>query len=426
VKLLPGSAAARKPFVGRVVPPPRAVARCAGTRDVARAVTLGRPFALRSGGHSYAEWSATPDLLIDLGGMDAVRVDGDTVTTGPGTRIGALAARLAAAGRMVPIGWCPDVGVGGAVLGGGYGLFGRRYGLGCDHLLSAEVVLAGGTVVRCDQQRHPELFWALRGAGGGLFGAVTELVLRTHPVVPATVIEATWPYRDAAAVLAAWLRAAPDAPEDVNTELAFTATDDPAEPPYVTLHGLGTAGVLDAYPAPAAVTERALSGAQAAVWSAYPGQSDDVIVAGPPPGAPPGRLLVRSGFFGGGLPVPALVHAFAAGRVRGQFRDLELVPWGGALARGSGGAFAHRDARFLLKAAVQVGPMATDARRAAARDWLAGTWLPVARSWSGGVYPNYADPGIPPWSPAYHGASLPRLRAAKRRYDPADVFHLGN
>src|SRR5258708_3678175 len=81
--------------------------------------------------------------------------------------------------RAVPTGCGPTVGIAGLTLGGGLGLLGRLHGLTCDALLSAQVVLASGRVVDCDLDREPELFWALRGAGGGQFGVVTSLVFAT-------------------------------------------------------------------------------------------------------------------------------------------------------------------------------------------------------------------------------------------------------
>src|SRR4029453_16561373 len=84
-------------------------------------------------------------------------------------------------GLTIPAGCGPSVGIAGLTLGGGLGILGRKHGLTCDHLLGARVVLADGRVVDCDEHHDEELFWALRGAGGGHFGVVTSLVFRTPP-----------------------------------------------------------------------------------------------------------------------------------------------------------------------------------------------------------------------------------------------------
>jgi FAD/FMN-containing dehydrogenase len=119
---------------------------------------------------------------------------------------------LAPHGRMVAAGCGPDVGIAGLTLGGGLGILGRTHGLTSDQLVAAEVVLADGRVVDCDEHTHPDLFWALRGAGGGQLGVVTRLVLRTVPAPETTTLHLVWPHADGAALLEAWQRWSPDAP----------------------------------------------------------------------------------------------------------------------------------------------------------------------------------------------------------------------
>lgn len=83
-------------------------------------------------------------------------------------------------GRYVQGGGCTTVGVGGFVQGGGFGSFSKAFGTGAAHLLEAEIVTADGRVRIVNAVREPDLFWALRGGGGGTFGVVTRLTLRTH------------------------------------------------------------------------------------------------------------------------------------------------------------------------------------------------------------------------------------------------------
>jgi FAD/FMN-containing dehydrogenase len=109
---------------------------------------------------------------------------------GAGTRLGELYDTLAGHGRTIPAGCGPDVGIAGLTLGGGLGIPGRRHGLTCDHLLAAQVVLADGRLVDCDDHHEQELLWALRGAGGGHFGVATSLVFTT---VPTGRPSGTWP-----------------------------------------------------------------------------------------------------------------------------------------------------------------------------------------------------------------------------------------
>ncbi|MEV0731544.1 FAD-binding oxidoreductase [Polymorphospora sp. NPDC050346] len=438
----PGHDAARRPAIrGLVEKVPRAVLRCASRRDVVRAVAFARdhgmPFALRGGGHSFADRSSTDGLLVDLGGMDTVEVSGDTVTVGPGTRIGDLAGQLAATGRLVPAGWCPTVGIVGAALGGGFGPFSRRYGLTCDHVVAADVVLADGRTVRADADRHPDLFWALRGAGGGQFGAVTSLVLRTRSAPAATMFALTWTFEHAATLVENWQRWAPVADDTVNAELVVAAGGLPGLAPLTVLFGVVLGGperaeaVLRPFEdrigaAPLRRTVTALTGREATVHDWYAGMP----YAGPPPLAPgqrPGRRVVRSEFFDTPLPrtaIERLLDRLAADRVAGQYRELEFVPWRGAYRRvpADATAFPHREALFLLEHNADVGPDADDPARRAVHDWVTGSWSTVRPWGSGGVYPNYPDPDLAGWATAYHGGNLGRLAEVKARYDPTDLF----
>jgi len=180
-----GYDAARRPALARFHDVrPIAVVSCASTRDVVRTLAFARHSGThvvpRGGGHCFAGRSSTAGLVLDLSRFDAVTVRPDgSARIGAGARLAQVYDGLHRSRRAVPTGCGPRVGIAGLTLGGGLGLLGRRNGLTCDALLSAQVVLADGRVVDCDLDREPELFWALRGAGGGQFGVVTCLVFAT-------------------------------------------------------------------------------------------------------------------------------------------------------------------------------------------------------------------------------------------------------
>lgn len=438
----PGYSSVRTAFIrGLDEVLPEAVVRCGDPADVAEAITFARsrglPFALRGGGHSFAGHSSTRGLLIDLGGLTSIVVGAGTVTIGPGVLVGGLARRLAGHDRVVPCGWCPTVGVTGALLGGGYGVLSRFYGLGADHLLAAEVVLADGRTVRVDADHEPDLFWALRGAGGGNFGAVTSVVLRTRPAPALVSFCVRWPYRRATAVIEAWQQWAPDAADEINAEVALTVPDSLDEAPSVTVFGVV---VGDAVPELAGFIDRVagaesrltpLTGRAAACHHTYAGEpAVEVPLGPPPPDARPGRRVTKSEFFDHPLPrdtIAGLVAGLVHGRVEGQHRELELVPWRGAIGRvpRDATAFVHRDARFLIRHAVLTGRRATDEQRLTASRWVTSSWAVTHPHGSGHVYPNYPDPDLLDWEHAYYGTNLRRLREVKWAYDPVGVFRFG-
>jgi len=117
-------------------------------------------------------------------------------------------------------------------------LLGRKHGLTCDHLAGAQVVLADGAVVDCDRDHEPDLFWALRGAGGGQFGVVTALRFDTVREPVTTRIEARWSGAALGELVTAWQAWAPDAPDELTVNL--TLESDPGAPIQATLFGAAT------------------------------------------------------------------------------------------------------------------------------------------------------------------------------------------
>jgi FAD/FMN-containing dehydrogenase len=198
---------------------PDAVVLCMTTEDVAETITfarrVGAEIAARSGGHCFAGRSSTRGLLIDLSEMRSVTVTDGLATVEAGALLGDVYERLDSHGLTIAAGSCPSVGIAGLTLGGGLGILGRTHGLTSDQLVGARVVLADGRVVDCDEHREPDLFWALRGAGGGQFGIVTTFLFRTIPAEDLTCFKLGWPYAQAAAAVELWQDWAPDAPDEL-------------------------------------------------------------------------------------------------------------------------------------------------------------------------------------------------------------------
>ena len=175
---------------------PYAVA-AAGSRDVAASVDFARRHRLRlavkGGGHSYQGTSNAPDsLLLWTRRMNTVALHPAFVPTGtalppqPAVSLGAGAMWIDAydavttqGGRYVQGGGCTTVGVAGLVQSGGFGSFSKRWGTAAGNLLEAEIVTADGRIRIANAANHPDLFWAIKGGGGGSFGIVTRLTLRT-------------------------------------------------------------------------------------------------------------------------------------------------------------------------------------------------------------------------------------------------------
>ena len=419
---------------------PKVIAQCAGPGDVAEAIAYARdaglPATARSGGHCFAGRSSTDGVLIDVGPMHAIEVEDGIAVIGAGARLGNVYDALAADGLTMAAGCGPDVGIAGLTLGGGLGILGRRHGLTADQLVAAEVVLADGRVVECDEQHDPDLFWALRGAGGCQFGVVTRLSFRAIPVGEATCLKLVWPAADAAAVIEAWQSISPAAPDELAASLLVNSSTDPERPPTVTVFG---AMLADERTTAAAVDElvtRAGTDPRSSELVQLPYRAAKRHLAEHGPGAEQldgqeqeGVSFGKSEFFRVPLPadaIGALVENFFADRVPGEARELDFSPWGGAYNRvpPDATAFPHREELFLLKQAVAFEHGASDAAQQAGRDWLRRSWGLVHPWGSGGVYPNFPDPDLDAteWPRAYHRDNYERLVTVKAKYDPDGFF----
>ena len=191
---------------------PPAVVRVRDTGDVRAVVRWADryhvPLVCRSGGNGYnGNSTAAHAVVVDVGALDAIRFDDGIATLGPGARLGHVYARLAARGVTIPAGSCPKVAIGGLVLGGGMGLAGRELGLTLDRVRGFDVVTADGRRRRVDDG---DLFWALRGGGGG--SGSSRLHLRRGRVGSVAYFRIAYPRVARAEAIAAWDGFAPARP----------------------------------------------------------------------------------------------------------------------------------------------------------------------------------------------------------------------
>jgi hypothetical protein len=420
---------------------PQAIVRCANPHDVTEAISFvrrhGLEHAARSGGHSFAGQSSTRGIVIDVSPMRSISLDSEVATVGAGARLGDVYDALAEYKLAIPAGTCPPVGIAGFTLGGGLGILGRKYGVLSDRLIRAEIVLADGRVVEADEHHHEDLFWALRGAGGGNFGVVTSLEFRTVPAPTVTNFHLTWAYATAATVIDAWQRWAPNAPNELAASLKITDAGDPDRPPLVDVFGAlsegephaaslmdGLIALVGADPSSAVPTEMDFAGTRH-FWANLGSDEGAVDPHAGQPEQP--YLFAKSEFFGRPLPteaIAALLETFTSERRPGQSRELDFMPWGGAYNAIPAGAtaFVHRDELFQLKHAVVVDPSASTVEKEVAHRLVVRSWASVHPWGSGRVFQNFADPELENWADAYYGGNLGRLIAVKARYDGENFF----
>jgi hypothetical protein len=199
---------------------------------LACAFAAGVRVAIKGGGHGTGGGSSLYDggeFTISLAAMTNVSWEDGTIVAGGGARWSDVYTFLNTSqpGYVAVGGLCPSVGLGGYIQGGGVGPLGRAYGLAADSLVSARVVLANGTgVVTADATGpHADLFWALRGGGGGNWGVVTSFTLAVYPAAPAytwtlTCFNATTP-KQVNAVVQLVMSIAPSLPTYANVDVVI-------------------------------------------------------------------------------------------------------------------------------------------------------------------------------------------------------------
>jgi FAD/FMN-containing dehydrogenase len=430
---------------------PAGVAYCRTPADVALCLSFvhrfAMPVAARSGGHSYAGWSGTSGLVVDVTEMNSFRLGpgGRTVTVGTGLHLIDFYHRLAAHGLAVPAGSCPTVGMAGLTLGGGVGVLSRAYGLTCDNLEALQIVAADGSVLHADGAHHSDLYWACRGGGGGNFGVATSFTFRTHRLSRLVIFFLSWPWSQAGRVVDGWQSWAPRGPDALWSNLHLSAAPGGGTP-TVQVGGTylgsvaGLASLLDRLyarvgSAPVSPFIQETSFLDAMMIDA--GCSGLTVDECHLPWQAPGGQLARepayakSAFYTAKLPaagIRTLIRGVERLRgVRGASSGsggIAFDAFGGALNRVPAGAtaFVHRDALFLAQYTTGWANGAPHGRVASQHAWLRAFYESMRRYASGQCYQNYIDPELTDWRQAYYGANYARLAHVKAVYDPGRLF----
>jgi FAD/FMN-containing dehydrogenase len=406
---------------------PAIIVKAAGADDVSRAVvfarTTGRDIAVRSGGHSIAGHSvADGAVLIDVSEMKGLHIDPERrmAWAQSGLTAGEYTAATAAHGLATPFGDTGNVGLGGLTLGGGVGFLARKHGLAIDNLVSAEVVLADGSIVTASETEHPELFWAIRG-GGGNFGIVTRFQYRLHPVD--TILGGALILPPTREVLRGLVPAAKAAPREL-TMIAFMMPIPPLPflPPEA--HGQLAVIVMPVYAGDLEAGQRAME-----PFRALATPIADAVMPMPYVGI---YQLTE----GGAQRAASVFRSIMADELTDETVDTildfmsrptspmtmtQIRVLGGAIGDVPGGAtaYAHRDREVLV--AMMAGYEGDSAPHEA---WISDYFAAI-RPIGKGVYSNFlGDEGEARVREAYPGDTYDRLVSVKRRYDPTNVFHL--
>lgn len=421
----------RRVWNGMIDRHPAVIARCVNDSDVAACVlaaaALDIQLTVRGGGHNVGGTAVADDaLLLDLSLMRGVSVDPRqrTASVQGGALLRDVDAATAAHGLACPAGVVSRTGFGGLALGGGYGWLARKWGLTCDHVIGADVVLADGTLVHADEADHPELLWALRG-GGGNFGVVTRFDIALRAAPPVFHRRAVYVAEQALPALRAYRDFAEKQTNDHHAVLAFRRMPDDAGVPEavrdrpvvsVTVTWFGTP---ESGPAmtDALFTDRpALDSARHTRYLDLQSLADFAEPSG-------NRYYTRSRYLTE-FPDEAMAHLLTAtAEAPSTLSAIDFEYLGGAISNGStdAAAFPHRRAGYLCSASAQWLTPADDGPN---MSWSRRTVDGLAPWLDHGGYVNYLPTDAEARAEDTYGTRvLDRLREVKRRYDPQNRFH---
>lgn len=410
---------------------PAMIVYCTGVDDVIASVNFAREngllLAVRGGGHNAGGLGVCDDgLVIDLSPMKNIRVDPSTKTAvvEGGCTWGEVDKATHEFGLATTSGIISTTGVGGLTLGGGLGHLARKYGLTIDNLLSADMVLADGSVVTANEKDHADLFWAIRG-GGGNFGIVTSFTFQLHPVKNVICGPTLWSLEDAPLVMKWYRDFILNAPEDLNGFLALL-TVPPAPPFPEDLHLQKMCGIVWCYtgdkekadeifrpvrdlnPAPA------LYGIHEAPYPALQSAFDGLY--------PSGLQWYWKADFVTTLSDEAIdLHLKYARQLPTMYSTMHLYPVDGAVHRigKNDTAFSFREANW---AGVIVGVDPDPNNKDKIKEWAREYWEALHPYSSGGAYINFImDEGTERIKDTYRD-NYSRLVEIKNKYDPDNLF----
>ncbi|HXL63212.1 MAG TPA: FAD-binding oxidoreductase [Mycobacterium sp.] len=411
---------------------PRVVVRAVNAGDVIAAVRYAADnnldLAIRGGGHSVPGFGTCDDgVVIDLMRMRGVRVDpaGKTARAEGGATWGDFNAATHAFGLATTGGIISTTGVAGLTLGGGIGYLSRGCGLSIDNLVSADVVTADGRFLQASDRENEDLFWAIRG-GGGNFGVLTSLEFALHPIKDIYGGPMFFELKDGPALLSFYSQFIKEADERFGGFPAFQI----APPlPFIpeARHGEPFIAFVACWAGPLDEGEKALQpirdvaprvaeGIGAMPYPALNSAFDGLV----PPGL---QHYWKANFVKELTPELIAAHMEHGPRVPVVNSTMHIYPINGACHRvaADATAFGHRDANF---ATVIAGMWPDPAQNAANTRWVRDYSDATAPHSDAGGYVNFMAADDQGRVSDNYGANYERLLAAKRKYDPGNLFHV--
>lgn len=391
----------------------------------------------KAGGHSYEGWSVQNGTLgIDLQAMDSVVADKSTgiVTAGPGATLGMLYYHAwFDAGKGINGGTCPPVGLSGFLLGGGFGYYSRRAGMGCDNVVSFDMVDAKGRLLKVSKRQNKDLFWAMCGGGGGNYGVITKWSVKMMDV-PDVIQYASVTYADnvdTAAQVADYFQSwASSADANLGSELHVGPNSSAAKLFFFYAGSGSLSDIIDASNLKSLGSSAPKISYKNYTWI-------DAVVAQAGWGLQsPEQLLQRSWPDEQDYRKEKSHYVFSPGWSTSLYKTLftqmrDMYPGGNIKFRTSGGKIAAKSTtatafpwRSALGWVITKGTWGDGSgSKQAAYAWLEKASATIAAAGEkNAAYVNYIDSLLTDWPEAYYAQNYKRLQSIKSKVDPQDMF----
>lgn len=392
--------------------------------DVANAVKWARendiPIRMRSGRHALArDFNQTNGgIVIDTGLMTNVMLDKSQgiATVQPGIRVGVLVRMLAQEGFLAPFGDSSTVGIGGISTGGGITAIQRTVGVISDNILEATMVDANGSILHISENENQDLFWGIRGGGGGNFGIITSYTFIVRPAPPKVgIFQVIWPWEQIEEVVDTWQKWAPSVDVRLGTILeAFSQANGLLRSQGIYL---GTKAELEKL-----ITGLTAAGSPIKVFVDEVTLSEAIDFWAPPePEFDTQNTTWSSTWMEDILPANGIktIRSFLE-RATGDESNFFFLNSGGAMNRVNpqDTAFFWRNTKYYMewdaswtdKCETQKNIRLVEETRARLRPYITGSYV------------NVPDLYIKNYGEEYYGNNFLRLRKIKAKYDPENVF----
>jgi FAD/FMN-containing dehydrogenase len=400
---------------------PLVIALCRNELDIAHCVKWATrnqiPIQLKSGGHSYENFSSGTGIVINLREMNQIQVDREQLTAEiqPGAQLEKVYYELWNYGLAIPAGSCLTVGIGGLTLGGGQGFLLRSQGLTSDHLSSVRIVTASGDLLVANSNSNSDLLWACQGGGAGSFGVITSLGFdRLLPIDQVTLFQIFWHDKKVADSFLAWQDWVTNTSNQVSSLWGKTALEETS---CCMGQFLGEPDQLKELLKPI------LKGTEARIWET---SFIEAVKFFGESGGPrtPVFFKSKSGY---------VIEKLSPSAISYFLKELGRIPAGTdgwVVFEGYGGmmdliasdatAFPHRKGNlFCAEYNISWSKSEQSPQMLA---WMREFHDKVRPYFSGSVYANYSDLDLEDWGHSYFGKNFERLRQIKKKYDKQNIF----